>query len=377
MTNLYGAELYGVNAQLKNQQKNGQGNEVGEGRSSLISCRVSTLLQLPKEGFVKESSSYTRSFEMEMNDFIEFLDSPKSGDFKKNNPDAFNRFEKLADEFNYSGDYDDDKNQEAWKKIQQEMKKEPWKSVLVKGNAIYDRYKRLDRARAEWSSGGYGRDGEGFFGRANNGIGDAANQKGFTPRVTCRIDVSTHFDENWYKRKFKSGFLNKMINAVKTAARSRTAPNQKGKMDDHEYTADEMLPEEEKKLEKIQWKMTNKVAQDYIRLLLGWSRQKQKKLVDNVEMPAQEELSQDEAFGKEMAKKALGNRGVLGRLRQKLFSGGQSSNVITVAFQLADPNDGWEDVTPASATESTSLDQDAMSKMVDDCILAHMDEETI
>ena len=78
-----------------------------------------------------------------------------------------------------------------------------------------------------------------------------------------------------------------------------------------------------------------------------------------------------------MAKKALGNRGVLGRLRQKLFSGGQSSNVIAVAFQLADPNDGWEDVTPASATESTSLDQDAMSKMVDDCILAHMDEETI
>ena len=173
MTNLYGAELYGIDAQLKNQQKDGQGNEAGDGKSSLITCRVSTLMQLPKEGFVKESSY--RSFEQEVNDFIEFLDSPKSGDFKKNNPDAFSRLEKLADEFNYSGDYDDDKNQEAWKKIQQELKKDPWKSVLVKGNVIYDRYKRLDRARAEWSSGGYGRDGEGFFGRSNNGIGDAAN----------------------------------------------------------------------------------------------------------------------------------------------------------------------------------------------------------
>ena len=176
MTNLYGAELYGINAQLKNQQKDGQGNEAGDGKSSLITCRVSTLMQLPKDGkFMKEASYDNRSFKQEMDDFIEFMDSAKSGDFKKNNPDAYNRFVKMADEFNYSGDYDDDKNQEAWKKIQQELKKDPWKSVLVKGNALYDRFKRLDRARAEWSSGGSGRDGEGFFGRSNNGIGDAAN----------------------------------------------------------------------------------------------------------------------------------------------------------------------------------------------------------
>ena len=31
--------------------------------------------------------------------------------------------------------------------------------------------------------------------------------------------------------------------------------------------------------------MTNKVAKDYIRLLLGWTRTKQKKVVDNVMMP--------------------------------------------------------------------------------------------
>ena len=57
-----------------------------------------------------------------------------------------------------------------------------------------------------------------------------------------------------------------------------------------------------------------------------------------------------------MAKKALSNRGLLGRLRQKLFSSGQSNNVISVAFQLADWNDGWkevEDETPAS--ESTDI----------------------
>ena len=43
-----------------------------------------------------------------------------------------------------------------------------------------------------------------------------------------------------------------------------------------------------------------------------------------------------------MAKKALSNRGILGRLKQKLFSGQQSSNTISVAFQMADFGDGWE-----------------------------------
>ena len=42
-----------------------------------------------------------------------------------------------------------------------------------------------------------------------------------------------------------------------------------------------------------------------------------------------------------MAEKALGNRGMMGRLMQKLFAGGQANNVISVAFQMADPDDGW------------------------------------
>ena len=52
-----------------------------------------------------------------------------------------------------------------------------------------------------------------------------------------------------------------------------------------------------------------------------------------------------------MADKALNNRGFLSRLRQKLFSGGQSNNVISVAFQLADPTDGWELVDEVKADQ--------------------------
>ena len=87
--------------------------------------------------------------------------------------------------------------------------------------------------------------------------------------------------------------------------------------------------------------MTNKVAKDYISLLLGWSRKKEKKQGEKWEYPANE-LKRDEGFGKEMANKALGNRGLFGRLKQKMFAGGQKSESISVAFQMADMNDGWK-----------------------------------
>jgi hypothetical protein len=56
----------------------------------------------------------------------------------------------------------------------------------------------------------------------------------------------------------------------------------------------------------------------------------------------------------------LGNRGILGRIRQKLFAGGQSNNVISVAFQLADYRDGWEKVQPENVdnTGRTEIDSD-------------------
>lgn len=40
------------------------------------------------------------------------------------------------------------------------------------------------------------------------------------PERAYRIDVTTNFDENWYKRKFKSGLLNKLITGLKNQAMS-------------------------------------------------------------------------------------------------------------------------------------------------------------
>ena len=42
-----------------------------------------------------------------------------------------------------------------------------------------------------------------------------------------------------------------------------------------------------------------------------------------------------------MAKKALNDRGIFGRLKNALFAGGTDGSTITVAFQLDDPHNGW------------------------------------
>ena len=73
-----------------------------------------------------------------------------------------------------------------------------------------------------------------------------------------------------------------MLFAIKTDAVSHASQDLQNKSSGfknstigHEYTADEMLPQDKRKLDKIKWKMTNKVAKDYVAYLLGWSRKKE------------------------------------------------------------------------------------------------------
>ena len=145
--------------------------------------------------------------------------------------------------------------------------------------------------------------------------------------------------------------LNKILFAIKTDMRSHTSAGVKNQWTDHKYTADEdLLPQEKRRLNSLQWKMTNKVANDYISLLLGWSRERVM-YKDEKGMEPVNPLKEDSGFGKSMANKALGNRGILGRLKQKIFSGQQSNNVISVVFQLDDPNDYTIQERPSDGNE--------------------------
>ena len=59
--------------------------------------------------------------------------------------------------------------------------------------------------------------------------------------MSMRIDIKTNFTEDWYKAKFKSGFLNKMIDTVKTEIHKNadtTRDNQAYR--DKKYDADTM-----------------------------------------------------------------------------------------------------------------------------------------
>lgn len=251
----------------------------------------------------------------------------------------------IAKSFNYNLDSTERQNQKAWNDLTNLFKKDPWKSMNnQKGSEFQKAYLALRNYYTKWETGGASGSDSGFFGRSglSNKSSTLWNNLG-----TCRIDIRTNFDENWYKRKFKSGMLNKMIYAIKTDAMKNAPPgvqaNDTNKFG-HKWSADTMEDGEKRKLDSIRWKMTNKVANDYIRLLLGWTRKKEMYMEDGNYKPMQEvgDMTRDDAFGKEMAKKALGNRGILGRLKQKLFSGQQSSNTISVAFQMADFGDGWE-----------------------------------
>lgn len=225
-------------------------------------------------------------------------------------------------------------NQETWG-VLQKLFNDTWKTLLESDKDLLEKVNKVRKNWEEWAKNSPSGSSSGSP-LGSSSLSEKANE--WNPRQTYRIDIQTNFDDTWFKRKFKSGLLNKAIFALKSMGRASSAPNVKTDMTGYKYTADEMLPQDKKKLDGIQWKMTNKVAKDYVTYLLGWSRPKEMNDTDG--LPSNE-LKQDQGFGKKMADKALSGRGIMGRLMQKVFAGQKSNNVISVAFQLADPNDGW------------------------------------
>ena len=234
-----------------------------------------------------------------------------------------------------------------WKQVQELFNAEPWKSdVATRGKMEEYTSNMIAIWRGLGGSApekmGSGQVITGDNSSRSGGVGQ--EEKGWHPEHAYKITITTNFTQDWFQHKFKSGLINKAIMAVKTSAMNSLSSDSKNQMKDHKYVQDEMLPQDQRKLDSIKWKMTNKVASEYITNLLGWSRKKLKKVGEDgkPELAQGTELQADSGYGKKMADAALSNRGILGRLKQKIFSGGQKSESISVAFQLADPNDGWE-----------------------------------
>ena len=247
-----------------------------------------------------------------------------------------------------------EENLKAWNKLYEVFNYEPWKGEVTGKDK---EMKRLaDAIMAEWRN--WGGESSTEFGKGiplkdKNGDRGKEKDNAWYWWHTYRIDIRTNFNDDWYKKTFKSGLINAFIRAVKTDARAHTSQDAKTQWTNHKYTYDEMLPQEKKKLDSLQWKMTNKVAYSFLTSFLGWSRDKEKYIDESTgkPLPKQGVLDIDEKLGKSLAKSAMGDRGLWGRFKQKMFSGGQANNVISLSFQLADPEDGWKLVDEKTGEE--------------------------
>ena len=228
--------------------------------------------------------------------------------------------------FSDTGGQADEKNQAVWKELDGLLKSDPWKKIIqtdkkFKGicDSIVNSWKVFNGGNTSAQDGGKSSSGTEHVGK---GLGN--NQENH-PNMSMRIDIKTNFTEDWYKAKFKSGFLNKVIDTVKTSIHSHAdVTKDNDEFRNKKFSADQMEPGDKRKLDNMKWNMTNKVAKDYISLLLGWSRKKEyTEDKDGNRKPVQEALKQDTGFGGSLAKKALGGRGFFGKLKSKLFAGGQ------------------------------------------------------
>ena len=101
------------------------------------------MFNLPEKGFVKEASGEYLDFEKTLEKFDEYLKSEK---WDKDHESHYNEFVRIKDEFNLNLDGDSEVNKKAWGNFMKMMKKEPWKSNLVRGNKLYDHFKQLKLA---------------------------------------------------------------------------------------------------------------------------------------------------------------------------------------------------------------------------------------
>jgi hypothetical protein len=151
-----------------------------------------------------------------------------------------------------------DANKDLWKKMNDKLKTEPWASDIKKQTPPFNvnlfnkisffgnnnGKNLLEMINDGWtnftSAGLKGKSGDsGNRGNDKLGKGSVVDNKVWNPRQTYKIEIKTNFNDEWYKKRFKSGFLNKVIMGIKTVG--RMGPGAKTSMSGHKYTQDEEL----------------------------------------------------------------------------------------------------------------------------------------
>lgn len=134
--------------------------------------------------------------------------------------------------FKNEGGPGNEQNKQAWDKLYQIFDTEPWKSDLQKGTD--KNMKSLtDTVMKEWKD--WGGEAPKAFGigastqKGSKGSSKGQETEGWHWEHAYRIDIKTNFNEDWFKRQFKSGLLNAAIRAIKTSAVSHAVQDVKAK----------------------------------------------------------------------------------------------------------------------------------------------------
>lgn len=207
------------------------------GSGGLIHCSVSKMKRLPIK-FTEKSGDFG-GLKKAVETFIEWLDK-QSDEWKKNNQKDIDELKKHFGSFRQATGPEGQDNKNAWNGINEVFKRKPWTDWLRTDPGMK---KHIDDLRKGWATF-TGDESAASTGAATDSetSGLSKEDKAWDPAVPVRIDIQTNFDDNWYKRKFKSGMLNALIMGFKTSARARTSAGAETEWTGHKYTADEMLP---------------------------------------------------------------------------------------------------------------------------------------
>ena len=216
MMQKYGAEVYGISTQHKNQRSNGGFSASGyseayEGKSKadvkvggLIECTVTALPELP-EKFYESSSGEADDFANALNEFMEYLEEKsKDSGWVKDYGDDVDVFKTNKAKFRAGLGTSDSDNVRAWDAIREILETDKWKQDIRDDSNLKKIVGKIYAGWDTWSE------------EKVEGPESSVSGEEWTPELPFKLEVKTRFDENWFKRKYKSGVLNGIIDAIKT-----------------------------------------------------------------------------------------------------------------------------------------------------------------
>lgn len=160
MVSKYGAEMYGLDAQLGNQSSTGTeastGNSGSDNASSLITCKCTQFLKIPEKQ-VKESSKGGgyQQFQAAWERFQEWVKKKgQDSDWQSNHDSSWKNIVDWHEKMNGRQPATDKVNKKSWKEISEILKKAPWDKESKSDKELNKVISKLKEGYGSWDANG-------------------------------------------------------------------------------------------------------------------------------------------------------------------------------------------------------------------------------